>query len=42
MKKFYEFYSPDLVQLRVGLIENPQNQIVQLCGGQLEDSNIQV
>jgi len=37
MKKFYEFYSPDLVQLRVGLIENPQNQIVQLCGGQLED-----
>lgn len=37
MKKFYEFYSPYLVHQAGGLIENPQNQIVQLCGGQLED-----
>ncbi len=37
MKKFYEFYSPYLVQLPVGLIENKSEEIVQLYGGQIED-----
>jgi len=30
MKKFYEFYSPYLVHQLGGLIENPQDTIVQL------------
>ncbi|MGM0518575.1 MAG: PDDEXK nuclease domain-containing protein [Campylobacterota bacterium] len=37
MKKFYEFYSPYLVQRRVGLIENVENKIVQPKVGKLEN-----
>ncbi len=37
MKKFYEFYSPYLVHRDGGLIENKEQQIVQLCGGLMED-----
>jgi predicted nuclease of restriction endonuclease-like (RecB) superfamily len=42
VKKFYEFYSNNLVQLSVGLIENNQKQIVQPSVGQIEEILFQI
>ena len=42
IKKFFEFYSSDLVQLKVGQLQNDDNNLVQLKVGQIEELLFQI